>query len=376
MSIESASLKSRTDKEGRLILEMSGRLDSSSMGEIWQEAEDLVIRGKPLDLLVDATGVEYADGSGMALLVNLRCHQQESNAHFEIRGLSNKLRKLLDLYAPPGYEKPSVVEPKPFRIPEEVGRISYAVWADLKRTVAFLGELASALTSAALHPRRIRWREVLIVGEKAGVNALPIIALVSFLVGLIMAFQAAIPMRQFGVEIYVANLVALSILRELGPLMTSLTLAGRSGSSFAAEIGAMKVNEEIDALLTMGVDPVRFLVIVRVIAATLLTPILTVFADLVGLAGGSIVLLSMDYPLITYVNQVVSAASWIDFSQGLLKSFVFGLIFSGIACLRGLQTKIGPSAVGDSATRAVVSGIILIVIADGIFAVIFYYLGI
>lgn len=182
-------------------------------------------------------------------------------------------------------------------------------------------------------------------------------------------------MRQFGVEIYVADLVALSILRELGPLMTSLTLAGRSGSSFAAEIGTMKVNEEIDALLTMGLQPVRFLVIVRVIAAALLTPILTVFADLVGIAGGAIVLLSMGYPLITYVNQVVSAVSWVDFSQGILKSFVFGLIFSGIGCLRGLQTKTGPSAVGDSATRAVVSGIILIVIADGIFAIIFYYLG-
>lgn len=168
MSVESASLKYRKDKEGKLILEMSGRLDSSSIGEVWRKAENLVLREKPVHLLVDASGVEYADGSGMALLVDLRCHQHERNASFELHGLSNKLQNVLDLYAPPEFEKPSLEKPRPLHVPEEVRRMSYAVWSDLKRTVTFLGELASALKVSVLHPGEIRWNEVMLVGEKAG----------------------------------------------------------------------------------------------------------------------------------------------------------------------------------------------------------------
>lgn len=371
-----ASFTSRTEQNGRLILSMSGRLESSSLGDTWRKVQELVSQEQPGDLVVDASGVEYADGSGMALLVDLRCQQRDRDANFEVHGLSEKLQELLDLHAPPDFDKPEMAGATPPNIPEEVGRLACNVWSDVRQTVAFIGEFSSALAYSLVHPGCIRWREVLLVGEKAAVNALPIIALISFLVGLIMAFQAAIPMGQFGVEIYVADLIALSIFRELGPLMTALTLAGRSGSSFAAEIGTMKVNEEIDALHTMGVDPVRFLVLVRVLGATLLTPLLTVFADLVAVAGGSIVLLAMDYPLVAYVNQVLSAATWVDFSQGIFKAFVFGLLFSAIGCFRGLQAETGPSAVGDAATRAVVSGIILIVLADGFFAVVFYYLGI
>jgi len=217
---------------------------------------------------------------------------------------------------------------------------------------------------------------VAIVAEKAGVNALPIVALVSFLVGLIMAFQAAIPMRQFGAEIYVADLIALSMLRELGPLMTAIVLTGRSGSAFAAELGTMKVNEEIDALTTMGLDPVRFLVVPRIIAAVAVTPLLAVFADLVGVLGGSIVLVSLGYPLLTYVKEVISATTHVDLLGGLVKSAVFGIVVAGVGCLRGMETGIGATAVGDSTTRAVVAGIVLIVVIDGVFSVVFYQLGI
>ena len=141
------------------------------------------------------------------------------------------------------------------------------------------------MVHAARHPRRVRWRDTLPVAETAGVNALPIVALVSFFMGLIMAFQAAVPLRQFGAEMFVANLIGLSMLRELGPLMTAIILAGRSGSAFAAELGTMKVREEIDALKTMGLDPVRFLVVTRVVAAVFMTPLLTIFADLIGFDG-------------------------------------------------------------------------------------------
>jgi phospholipid/cholesterol/gamma-HCH transport system permease protein len=166
------------------------------------------------------------------------------------------------------------------------------------------------------------------------------------------------------------------MVRELGPLMTAIVLAGRSGSAFAAEIGTMKVNEEIDALTTMGLDPVRFLVVPRVLAAVFMTPLLTVYANLVGIIGGAIVLVSLGFPLVAYFNQVLSAINYVDFLGGIVKAFVFGVLIAGIGCLRGLQTGTGASAVGDSTTRAVVSGIVFIVATDGLFSVVYFYLGI
>jgi ABC-type transport system involved in resistance to organic solvents, permease component len=172
-----------------------------------------------------------------------------------------------------------------------------------------VGELCAALGRAIRHPGLVRWRDAWLTAELAGVNALPIVALLGFLLGLIMAFQAAIPMRQFGADLYVANLIGLSILRELGPLLTAIVLAGRSGSAFAAELGTMKVSEELDALTTMGLEPVGFLVVPRVIAAVAMTPLLAIFAGVFGLIGGAVVMLSLGFPLVTYMNQVQAAVT-------------------------------------------------------------------
>jgi len=168
----------------------------------------------------------------------------------------------------------------------------------------------------------------------------------------------------------------LGLLRELGPLITAFVLASRSGSAFAAEIGTMKVNEEIDALTTMALDPVQYLVLPRLIAAVCIMPLLTMFNELFGLIGCGMVMASWHVPAATYIDRIRAAADLTDFFSGLVKTFVFGVLIAGLGCLRGLQTETGPSAVGDSATRAVVSGIIAIVVADGVFAVVYYYLGI
>ncbi len=261
-------------------------------------------------------------------------------------------------------------------LPEQVGQVTVHLWQDLRAQIRFAGELTLALGTVARHPSRLRAKDFWKVVETAGVNALPIIMLIGLLLGLILAFQAAIPMRMFGAEIYVANLVSLSLLRELGPLITAIILTARSGSAFAAELGTMKVNEEIDALTTMGLEPVRFLVVTRVLGAVLVTPMLTIFANLFGLIGAGIVMLSLGFPLITYVNQVVASVSMGDLLGGLFKAFVFGILVSAVGCQRGLQTGSGASAVGDSTTRSVVSGILLIVITDGIFSVLFFMLGI
>lgn len=361
---------------GSLSLRLSGWLDAHTIGPLWTK----VIREISWDgaerMEVDASAVDYCDGAGIALIVELRRQAIERKLSVEVRGLKPEFQVLLDEFAVGAMAEVRVEKPKPKPFPEEVGRAANQAWRDLSALVQFIGELAVALFLAAKHPGKVRWRDALLAAENAGVNALPIVALISFLMGLIMAFQSAVPMRQFGVEIFVADLVALSMLRELGPLMTAIILAGRSGSAFAAEIGTMKVNEEIDALTTMGLDPVRFLVVTRVIAAVAMMPLLTIFSNLMGLVGGSVVLLSMDYPLVTYVQEVLGAVQLKDLFSGMAKAVVFGVLVAGIGCLRGLQTKTGASAVGLSTTSAVVSGIVLIVLADGVFSVVFYYLKI
>jgi phospholipid/cholesterol/gamma-HCH transport system permease protein len=375
----SIDLRTEGPRNHLLKLIFTGRLDSSTTGTVWRRASAAVSRGKAQSVIVDASGVDYCDGAGIALLVQLRRLQSRSGGSLRIDGLRPEFAGLLedaspDALSPPARADREVSRPRAFAV--EIGEATVEVWRDIQSLVSFVGELGVALVHAVFHPRSVRWRDALNVAEAAGVNALPIVALVSFLMGLIMAFQAAIPLRQFGAELFIANLIGLSMLRELGPLMTAIILAGRSGSAFAAELGTMKVREEIDALKTMGLDPVRFLIVPRVVAAVCMTPLLTVFANLLGLMGGSVVMLSLGFPLITYFHQVQYAVTYGSLIGGLVKAFVFGILVAGIGCLRGLQAKTGATAVGESTTSAVVSGIILIAITDGIFSVVYYYLGV
>jgi phospholipid/cholesterol/gamma-HCH transport system permease protein len=324
---------------------------------------------------VDCGRVEYCDGAGVALLVDLLRQPRAAGAEVEVRGLADRFQRLLDQFDPRALAAGAAAPPRPPLL-ERIGLAGARFFDDLYALVAFLGEAGAALAYAVRHPQGIRWRDALHIAEEAGVNALPIVALIGFLMGVILAFQSAIAMKPFGAELFVANLLSLALLRELGPLMTAILLAGRSGAAFAAEIGTMKVNQEVDALTTMGLDPVRFLVVTRVLAATAMTVPLVVFADLIGLIGGALVMLTFDIPLHAYYRQAVSFTQVGDFIGGLAKAVVFGLLIAGVGCLRGLQTETGAAAVGISATSAVVSGIVLIVFVDGIFAVLFYYLNI
>jgi len=373
---QSASIQAEVIDSDTIRLKITGRLDATSTGSIWRKADQEVDRSSPQHIVVDTFDMAYCDGSGIGFLFELSRRQQQAGGKLEIQGLQPKFQNLLDLFEPSEFEDSPAIKPKAISFTEKIGRATCQICEHAHALIEFVGEAGAALVHALLNPKQVRWKDAFLAAETAGVNALPVIGLIGFLMGLIMAFQAAIPMRQFGAEIYVADLVGLSMIRELGPLMTAVVLAGRSGSAFAAELGTMKFNEEIDALITMGLDPIRFLVVTRVLAAVIMTPLLTLFADLIGVMGGSIVLLSMGYSLPTYFNQIVSAVSYVDMLGGLFKSIVFGLMVAGIACLRGLQTEIGASAVGDSTTRAVVGGIVLIVVADSIFSVIYYYLGI
>ena len=375
LSVAPVRLRAGASRDGEMTINIEGRLDSSTTGKIWQQATEAVTQAKARSVIVNAAAVDYCDGSGIALFVHLRHLQHKVGGQLEVRGLRREFQALLQESELGDLEWEHQERTKT-NLAEDVGRMVVEFWQDTRWLISFVGELVSALGRAAMYPKSVRWRDVVQVCETAGVNALPIITLVSFLMGVIMAFQGAISLRRFGADIFVANLVGLAMLRELGPLMTAIILAGRSGSAFAAELGTMKVREEIDALKTMGLDPVRFLVVTRVIAAVVMTPLLTVFADLLGLIGGAVVMRSFGIPVITFYHQVQYQVTYGSLVGGLVKSFVFGILVAAIGCLRGLQTTTGASAVGESTTRAVVSGIILIVVTDGIFSVVYYYLNV
>lgn len=317
---------------------------------------------------VDASKLSVADGAGLAFLWSL---SRQRGA--EITGLRPEIEALLkpfdDLPA-----KPADAPERDQSLFGQIGRVSWGILKDIREQISFIGEFTATALLCLARPRLVRWGDMWVIAQKAGVDALVVAGMVSFLTGMIMAFQAAVPLKQFGVDIFVVNLVALALLREMGPIMTAVVLAGRSGSAFAAEIGTMTVNEEISALETMGLDPMRFLVVPRVLAGFIVTPVLTIYASVLGVAGGFLVMMAQGFPFAALWIQLVSAVGVSDVMTGMIKSFVFGILVAGVGCLRGLQTGNGATAVGESTTRAVVSGIFLIVLVDAVFAGIFYVL--
>ena len=359
------------DGEGVTVLRLTGRLDDGTVAACWNEALGAVSRTADA-VEIDCHGVDYCGGAGFALLAAVEDAVTTRGASLHLRGLAPRFREIYD-----SIDRAKLrVAPAPPRghggWVADVGFVAAERTGDWRAETEFVGEAVAGLLSLARHPRRLRFREWWKIVEKAGSDALPIVGLVSFLTGVIIAFQAAMPMRQFGVDIFVVNLVALAITRELGPIMTAIVLAGRTGSAFAAEIGTMKVNEEVAALTTMGLDPVRFLAVPRVLAGIVVTPLLTVYSMAAGIAGGLVVMMLIDFPLSTLLNQLSGSLKLQDIAAGLIKSFFFGAVVAGVGCLRGLRTGAGPAAVGDATTRSVVTGIFLIVVLDAIFAVVYY----
>lgn len=237
---------------------------------------------------------------------------------------------------------------------------------------AYIGESVCAFGGIFFHPRRFRAGDFFLAFQRAAFDGFVITSGIGLLLGLILAFESAAALRMFGAEVYVSDLLAIGLFRELGPLVTAIVLAGRSGSAFAAEIGTMKVDEELDALSTMGLSPVRFLVPPRVAAAVLAMPVLTVFAELAGLAGGAGVLALTGVPVEVFVEHVTDSTSLFAVIFGLAKSALFGLAIGMIGCYAGMRAKSSADAVGVAATSAVVGGIVAIALVDGLLAVLCY----
>ncbi|MDX9701946.1 MAG: ABC transporter permease [Candidatus Auribacterota bacterium] len=363
----------------KLCVILEGDLCADSLGNIWDDVVKKIDSLKPALLVVDAVKIKYCDGAGVSFLLDLKRRQAQHNGNCEIESLSKEYRNLMALIGDVNdvsLRQDTVKAGFCRQLISDIGMFTHSQWRDLIEQLVFLGKFCVTFAKLIRRPlSSIRWKTVFFLAERSGADAVGITCLLGFLIGLILAFQAAIPMMRFGAQVYVANLVAVTLFRELGPLITALVLASRSGSAFAAEIGTMKVNEELDAMNTMGIDPVSFLVVPRVLAAVLVIPLLTAFNILMGIIGAWVVMISLGFTTLTYVNQIKDAVNITDLSGGFMKTFVFGCLIACIGCLRGLQTTGGASAVGEAATRSVVSSIIAVVIVDGIFAVLFYYTG-
>ncbi len=349
------------------------------VAEFWRTRLPEVTRLTHEDaMLLDADRVTTCDGAGEALIVELyRCSARQGFA-ITCQDGQRIVARTLSLFQIERFtdDLEAANPQRNTNTSVQLGMATLRIWKDICEQMAFLGELTVSALALLIRPGRLRLRDTMLHFERAGIDALPITLLIGFLLGLILAFMSATSFRQFGVEVYVADLIAIGLFRELGPLITAIILAGRSGSAFAAEIGTMKVNEEIDALVTLGLPPVVFLALPRVIAATLVMPILSIFAIIAGLIGGVVVITSIGVPATTYWQHVINATTLSNILLGLLKSGVFGLLVGMVGCSHGMQTGRTADAVGRAATAAVVGSLILITIFDGIFAVLFYLLEI
>lgn len=338
-----------------------------------------VLTALPADLAVplrgtaaklDASGLDALDTAGAMALHRVAQHLDTEPAGLHA-GFAALYRQVVELAVRPDGAAP--------RRPPFVYRVGVAavdVYDEARRYLAFVGELALTAVTVLARPARLRWRPMLGVFETAGWGALPILGLLSFLIGVVVAYQAGVQLRDFGANIFIADLIGIAVLREFGPLLTAIIVAGRTGSAFTAEIGTMKVTEEIDALRTIGVSPLELLVLPKVLALLLVMPLLTVFADVFGVLGGMVMAQQMlDVDFYGFVDRLLTSVAMSDYLTGLGKAPVFALLIASIGCHQGLQVGTSAESVGRHVTAAVVQSIFLIIVADAVFSVTFNVLG-
>jgi phospholipid/cholesterol/gamma-HCH transport system permease protein len=265
---------------------------------------------------------------------------------------------------------------RPLRTLDQLGRATIAILVEVQLVFAFFGQMVISALRVLRAPRSANWRELPSTMERSGADAVPIVILINFLVGLATAFQAAGQLKQFGANILVADLIGITICRELGPLMTAIVVCGRSGAAFAAEIGFMQVNEEIDALRTMGFEPMRYLVLPRALALIIVVPLLTLFADVAGMLGGLVVgITNLDLTARAYLNQTARAVTLWDISSGVIKSVLFAFAVALISCQQGLATGGGAEGVGRRTTSTVVITMFTLILIDAVVTVCFRVAG-
>jgi phospholipid/cholesterol/gamma-HCH transport system permease protein len=363
----------RTNREpGRADLQLSGQLSLRGAFAAMEQIRALVDESLS-HVQLDLSRLRSLDAASAALLVGLRDELRQHGFDVDLSGANARVEAILELVA----SRPEGVTarertPYPGAI-EQVGRETVHLYQFALEGFDFIGRTVVATLGAIQNPRRIPWRSVLSLMERAGADALPIIALITFLVGLVSAFQGAITLHRYGADIFVADGIAIGVTREFGPLMVAIVAAGRSGAAFAAEIGTMKVSEEVDALRTIGLDPFPYLVLPRVLALSAMVPILTLLGDAVAIMGGATVgVLGLDLTFASYMTETRLRLTFWNIATGLVKSLSFAIAIGLIGCKWGLDTRGGAEGVGRSTTSAVVTMLFSLVIIDAAWTLVFY----
>lgn len=372
---------SAAESQARVSVSMEGDLAVVTMAGVWRVTEsrptwsDAIGKGQPGRVRVEVEQIEKWDSSLLLFLFDVQQWCRVMGAYCDLSRLPEKAREML------GQLSRSHETSVPFDRSENFFvTVGCATMAALKRgreISTFVGECVISMGNLIKHPRKFRWGDCLEEMQQCGAMALPIVSLISVLVGMTLAYTGALILRQYGGDIYVADLVGISMVREMGALMTAIVIAGRTGAAFAARLGNMKANEEIDALVTLGISPVDFLVMPRLIALCLMMPLLALYANCLGIIGGMLISLSvLDIPPAAYWVEMLTIVDMSDIMAGLIKAATFGVIIGVAGCLRGLQAERNAMGVGLAATSAVVTAILFIIVSDAIYAVLFDILGI
>lgn len=335
------------------------------------------IRGdhRPKAVRVEAQDLEKWDTSLLVFLAEIEDWCRAAGAAFEPGALPEKVRVLLTQFMEA--QKKKVPSDRSDRFLATVGKAAQQLVVQAREMFHFVGEIVLSVSRVARAPGKFRWRDCLAEIQQCGAMALPIVSLIAFLIGVTLAYTAAIVLRQFGGDIFIADLIGLAMVREVGAVMTAVVLAGRTGAAFAATLGNMKMNEEIDALETLGIPAVQFLVLPRMLALALMMPLLTMYANALGIMGGMVVAFGLlAISPTAYWVEMLTIVDLSDVFSGVIKAVAFGLIVGLAGCLRGLQADRSAAGVGQAATSAVVTSILLMTLADAVFAVLFNVLNI
>ncbi len=329
----------------------------------------------PGQIEFDLSALQYLDSNGAFLLYNCVRQAKAKNIELALKGLKPEHQRIYHLLDPQKLEKqPLVAETRRSGFLETLGSGTYDMVQDAYQIIDYFGRIMALFLRTLLKPQTMRWPDMFYQMQQVGVGGLPIVGLIGLLLGLILAFMSIMQLEPFGASIYVASLVSVAMIKELGPIMTAIVVAGRSGSAFAAEIGSMKENEELDALAVMGYDPIMFLAMPRVLAAVLVVPILFVFSSLFGIIGGLIIgIVGIGLDIHTYLNYTISSLNVDDFIVSFVKTMIFAFLIAGVGCQRGFSVRGGASAVGKATTSSVVISIFIIIVIDSIFAVVQQY---
>ena len=371
VSIHAATLS--RDDPGRLSL--GGAWTSLGLGDM-EAAVQAQAAPAQAGTVVDATQVSALDSAGAWLLhqLLLRLRGGDSSAA-TLQGLDPQRLALVQSAAAQAEQAAAQAAPAPAAsdgVLQALGRWVWAGGAQGGAVLALVGEVSVVLARCVVQPQRWRWRQVLFNIRSAGVDALPIVGLLAFLLGIVVAYQSADQLRQFGANIFIVDVVGLSMLREFAPMMTAIIVAGRSGSAYAAQIGTMAVTEEIDAMRSLGIAPLELLVLPKLLALLIALPLLTLFADVMGVLGGMLMARTqLDVSFVEFLVRLPTAVSVSSFLVGIGKAPVFAAIIVFIGCFQGLQTRGGADSVGQHTTRSVVQSIFLVILADALFSIAF-----